>query len=378
METVFVTPGRYTRHSFDASQFSGLAPRPTHDCIIDVSIDDFVLDLSGVVLDGEGTGGIGISIHDCENVAIGNGVVRGFHYGIHASNVTNLNIQGCVVSDNTNPIDTGWLPDTEEPVEEGFGGGIYLYRVSHSVIENNQVNNNFNGISLVRSDHNVIGGNHASYCGNVGVYLLMSSRNEVLHNLAEHCIRYTDRFWCDTADSAGILLEKESNHNRIIGNSLRYSGDGFFIRANRQHSSDHNFIKGNDGSYSPNNGFEAVFSRGNVFEANVANYCNYGFWLGYSSDTDVLDNEINFNRFDGIAIDSGQGNHLRGNTINGNRNGVRLWGKPWRQDGSDEMPRKYTVSGNSVSNSREAGISVEAGLDVTVEGNTLQDSRGDA
>ena len=94
METVFVTPGRYTRHSFDASQFSGLAPRPTHDCIIDVSIDDFVLDLSGVVLDGEGTGGIGISIHDCENVAIGNGVVRGFHYGIHASNVTNLNIQG--------------------------------------------------------------------------------------------------------------------------------------------------------------------------------------------------------------------------------------------------------------------------------------------
>ena len=378
METVFVTPGRYTRHSFDASQFSGLAPRPTHDCIIDVSIDDFVLDLSGVVLDGEGTGGIGISIHDCENVAIANGVVKGFHYGIHASNVTNLNIQGCVVSDNTNPPDAGWLPDTEEPVEEGFGGGIYLYRVSHSVIENNQVGNNFNGISLVRSDHNMIGGNHASHCGNVGIYLLMSSHNDVLHNLAEHCIRYTDRFWCDTADSAGILLERDSNYNRIIGNSLRYSGDGFFIRANLGHSSDHNFIKGNDGSFSPNNGFEAVFSSYNVFEANVANYCNYGFWLGYSSNTDVLDNEINFNRFDGIAIDSGQGNHLRGNTINGNRNGVRLWGKPWRQDGSGEMPRKYTVSGNSVSNSREAGLSVEAGLDVTVEGNTLQDRRGDA
>ena len=243
MGPVFVTPGRYTRPTFDALHFVGLAPSSSDDCIIDISVDGLVLELSGVVLDGEGSGRVGIRVHDCENVTIANGVIKGFHYGIHASNVTNLNIQDCVVSDNTNPIDTGWLPDTEEPVEEGFGGGIYLYRVSHSVIENNQVNNNFNGISLVRSDNNVIGGNHASYCGNVGIYLLRSSHNEVLHNLTEHCIRYTDRFWCDTADSAGILLEKESNHNRIIGNSLRYSGDGFFIRANRRHSSDHNFIK---------------------------------------------------------------------------------------------------------------------------------------
>ena len=33
-------------------------------------------------------------------------------------------------------------------MEEGFGGGIYLYKVRHCVIENNQLNNNFNGVSL--------------------------------------------------------------------------------------------------------------------------------------------------------------------------------------------------------------------------------------
>ena len=251
MGPVFVTPGRYTRQTFDALHFVGLAASSSDDCIIDISVDGLVLELSGVVLDGEGSGRVGIRVHDCENVTIANGVIKGFHYGIHASNVTNLNIQGCVVSDNTNPPDAGWLPDTEEPVEEGFGGGIYLYRVSHSVIENNQVGNNFNGISLVRSDHNMIGGNHASHCGNVGIYLLMSSHNDVLHNLAEHCIRYTDRFWCDTADSAGILLERDSNYNRIIGNSLRYSGDGFFIRANLGHSSDHNFIKETTAAFPP-------------------------------------------------------------------------------------------------------------------------------
>ena len=246
-----------------------------------------MLDLSGVTLDGEGNGGVGIWVHDCDDVTIENGVLTGFHYGIQAHNVSNLNIRGCVVSDNTNPTDAGWLPDTVAPVEEGFGGGIYLYKVRHSVIENNQLNNNFNGVSLVRSEHNVIGGNHASYCGNVGIYLLRSSHNEVLHNLAEHCIRYTDRFWCDTADSAGILLEDGSNHNRIVGNSLRYSGDGFFIRAHNREPSNHNFISGNDGSYSPNNAFEAVFSSENVFEDNVANYSNYGFWLGYSTKTTV-------------------------------------------------------------------------------------------
>ena len=315
MTRITVTPDRYTKHTFNPSQHQGLQAAPSPGTVIEVCTDDVTLDLSGVVLDGRETGRVGIWLHDCTNVTITNGVIIGFHYGIRAENVTNLNISGCVVSDNTNPLDAGWLSDTEAPVEEGFGGGIYLYNVSHSVIENNQVNNNFNGISLVRSEHNVIGGNHASYCGNVGIYLLKSSRNEVLHNLAEHCIRYTDRFWCDTADSAGILLEDGSDHNRIIGNSLRYSGDGFFIRGGNRPPSNHNFISGNDGSYSPNNAFEAVFSAHNTFENNIANYSNYGFWLGYSTNTTVKGNEIKANRFDGVAIEHGQDNRIEDNRI---------------------------------------------------------------
>ena len=357
MTNVSVRPDRYTRDSFQPSQYGGLQAPSAYGVIIEICTDGVALDLAGAVLDGEGAGGVGVGIwiHDCQDVTITHGMLMGFHYGIRAESVSNLTIRDCVVSDNTNPLDANWLPDIEAPMEEGFGGGIYLRNVRDSVVENNLANNNFNGISLVQCDRNVIRGNNASYCGNVGIYLLASCDNEVSDNRAEHCIRYTDRFWCDTADSAGMLLEHGSNRNRIIGNSLRYSGDGFFIRAHNREPSNGNLVSGNDGSYSPNNAFEAVFSAGNVFEGNIANYSNYGFWLGYSTDITVRRNEIRANRFDGIAIEHGRDNRIEDNHVAGNRNGIRLWS----DSTTGESPRRaHVISGNSVERCRESGISI--------------------
>lgn len=379
MPEVRVVPNRYTGETFEPSRYPGLRTPASPGVVIEVCADGVALDLSGVVLDGERNDGVGIWVHDCQDVTIANGVVMGFHYGIRAENVSNLTIRGCVVSDNANPSDAGWLPDIEAPVEEGFGGGIYLRRVRNSVIEDNLVSNNFNGISLVRSEQNVIRGNNASHCGNVGIYLLMSSSNEVADNAAEHCIRYTGRFWCDTADSAGILLEHGSNRNRIVGNSLRYSGDGFFIRAHNRPPSNDNFIAGNDGSYSPNNAFEAGFSSGNVFENNIANYCNYGFWLGYSTDTTVRGNEVRANRFDGIAIEHGRDNRIEDNRLERNRNGIRLWSDadPNRPSSGDAPPRKYTVSGNQIEDSRDCGIMATEDHDVNMNGSGFRGNRRD-
>ncbi len=358
MTYVSVGPDHYTRGTFKPSQYPGLEALASPGTVIEIRTDGVLLDLSGVVLDGERNGGVGIWVHDCKDVTIVGGTVIRFHFGIRAENVANLTIRGCVVSDNTNPLDAGWLPDIEAPVEEGFGGGIYLLRARNSAIENNLTANNFNGISLVRSEHNVIAGNHASHCGNVGIYLMKSSHNEVIDNQAEHCIRYTDRFWCDTADSAGILLEDGSNHNRIAGNSLRYSGDGFFIRGSGGEPSNDNLISRNDASFSPNNAFEAVFCSGNVFEENIANFSNYGFWLGYSANTTVRGNEIRANRFDGIAIEHGQGNVIECNRIDGNRNGIRLWSDTIRQTSPSigQTRRQYAISSNRIAHSRECGI----------------------
>ena len=366
MPEIILNPDRYTAANPVPHGRSSGDHLPSDSCLLEVSTDGVMVNLNGSVLDGENTINAGIYVHDCRDVTIKKGMVRAFYVGIRAVNVENLNIETCVVSDNHNPTDVEWLPDADDPKEEGFGAGIYLFRVFDSVIQGNLLNNNFNGLSLVRSKRNRIAGNNASYSGNLGIHLLGSSLNVVGDNQADHCIRYTGRFWCDTADSAGVLLEEDSHHNRITGNSLRYSGDGFFIRANNGHSCDHNYIARNDASFSPNNAFEAGFSQHNVFEENVASFSNYGFWLGFSSDTVVRHNRILANRLDGIAIDSGNQNNIQGNKIQGNRNGVRLWsGRP------GELSQITSVVRNEINASRECAVLVGKGQLASVEDNML-------
>ena len=366
MPEIILNPDRYTAANPVPHGRSSGDHLPSDSCLLEVSTDGVMVNLNGSVLDGENTINAGIYVHDCRDVTIKKGMVRAFYVGIRAVNVENLNIENCVVSDNHNPTDVEWLPDADDPKEEGFGAGIYLFRVFDSVIQGNLLNNNFNGLSLVRSKRNRIAGNNASYSGNLGIHLLGSSHNVVGDNQADHCIRYTGRFWCDTADSAGVLLEEDSHHNRITGISLRYSSVGFFIRANNGHSCDHNYIARNDASFSPNNAFETGFSQHNVFEENVASFSNYGFWLGFSSDTVVRHNRILANRLDGIAIDSGNQNNIQGNKIQGNRNGVRLWsGRP------GELSQITSVVRNEINASRECAVLVGKGQLASVEDNML-------
>ena len=339
---------------------------------LEVTTDGVTLDLSGCFLDGVDSTGIGIHVHDCANVTILGGVIIGFYWGIRAENVRNLRVQDCVVSDNHNPKGVGWLPDTHRPDAEGYGGGIYLLNASDSVINRCLVAGNFNGIDLVGCSRVTVCDTDASHCSNVGIHLLRSSHSTVEKCRAEHCIRFTERFWNDTADSAGILIEEYSHHNRIIDNSLRYSGDGLFIRANNRHSSDHNYIARNDGSHSPNNAFEAVFSAGNVFEDNTADRSNYGFWLGYSKQTVVRGNRVRSNRHDGVAIEHGSGNHIERNIIRDNRHGVRLWWAP--SDLGDDPSSGYVIHDNRISESRDHAISITDTTDVTLSSNDLRDN----
>ena len=341
-------------------------------CDIEVDSDGVELDLGGAVLDGETFKGSGIYVHDCEGATIRNGTIKGFYYGIRAQNVKKLRIENCVVSDNHNPSDAGWLSDTVDPAEDGFGGGIYLREVSDSLIQGNDLNNNFNGLDLVRSNANTVRGNNASNNGNIGIHLLGSSGNIIEENRADHCIRFTGRFPNDTADSAGLLLEEYSHNNRIVRNTMRYSGDGLFIRANNRHSSNHNYVAHNDGSFSPNNAFEAVFSEHNVFEDNVADFSNYGFWLGYSRHTVVRRNRVRGNRLDGVAIEHGSHNIIEENEIEGNRHGIRLWqeGARAKQDRSED----YQIRENGIRNSRECGVLYSYTDGVVLEKNTYENN----
>ena len=342
---------------------------------VEIATDGVTLDLAGSVIDGVDFTGTGIHVHDCAGVTVRNGTVRRFYQGIRAENVRGLRIVDCVVSGNHNPRDVGWLPDTHDPVDEGFGGGVYLLRASDSLIEGCLVSDNFNGIDLVGCERVSVRNCDASHSSNVGVHLLRSSHCVVENSRAECCIRHTDRFGNDSTDSAGILLEEYSHRNRIVGNSLRGSGDGLFIRANNRHSSDHNYIARNDGSFSPNNAFEAVFSRGNVFEENVADLSNYGFWLGYSRDTIVRGNLIRNNRQDGIAIEHGSDNVIENNHLSDNGNGIRLWWAP--SDLGDDPSSRYAIRSNVISGSRRYGIDLTDTTDVTMGSNIMRNNARD-
>ena len=124
MAHVSLTPDHYIRSNFQSQGCQGIVRSPVADCLIEVADTGTELDLNGSVLDGEDALNAGIYIHDCESVTIKNGVIKDFYYGIRAVNVGKLTIEDCVVSDNHNPKDRGWLPDTDDPMEEGFGGGF--------------------------------------------------------------------------------------------------------------------------------------------------------------------------------------------------------------------------------------------------------------
>ena len=360
-----LTPDRYTR---------ARNPNPD-DPIIEIAADGVVLDMAGAVLDGEDFSGVGILVRGRSDVTIRNGMIRGFYQGIRVEDCQRVTIENCVVSDNHNPTDACWLADTANPNEEGFGGGIRLAGVTEGLIVGNTATSNFNGIDLVRCERVTVRGNNASHSGNVGIHLLASSDNTIEDNRADHCIRFAGRFWNDTADSAGVLLEEFSHRNRIVGNSLRYGGDGFFIRANNRHPSNDNYIARNDGSFSPNNAFEATFSEGNVFEDNSASYSNYGFWLGYSRSTTVRNNRVNSNRSDGVAIEHGSRNTIEGNEITGNLCGVRLWWSPSQV--GDDASEGYVVRDNVISDSRQCGVYCLDTQDVEVTGNRFENNSQD-
>jgi parallel beta-helix repeat protein len=122
-----------------------------------------------------------------------------------------------------------------------------------------------------------------------------------------------------------------SSRNVFRRNTARLGGDGFFLAGlgptGEKRGCDDNLFEENDGSLSPNVAFEATFSRGNVFRNNHADRSNYGFWLGFSWDTEVSCNRMVMNRQAGIAVENGHGFQVRGNSFQGNGHGVLIWSK---------------------------------------------------
>jgi uncharacterized repeat protein (TIGR01451 family) len=343
------------------------------DGVIQIAGDDITLDGTGVTLDGVNFGGYGIVMNGHTGLTLRNFTIQRFDYGVRVENATDVLIEGSDISGNRKDTSSTWLDiNVATPT---YGGGVLFLDVDHSTVQSNTLTHQSTGVELFSSHYNAIlsntlssgpAGNEAQQNSCWGVRLYTSTHNLIQGNQADYVDR--ERYGLSSGDSAGVLLVYHSDENQVIGNSFTHSGDGFFIGNENGAPSNHNYIAGNDGSYSPHNAFETTFSEGNVFESNIASHSHYGFWLGYSYNTQVISNEINDNSAVGVAIEHGHDNTIISNTIVSNPTGVRLW-----DDATDNPSADYTIRGNTLTTNTTA-IAIEDTDRVSIAYNQIADN----
>ena len=357
------------------------------DSVYEIKRDDLVLDFkNGSLQSGKPPSpdlstytGTGLLVQGRRNVTIKNFKVRGYRYNIRIVDCDNVRLENVDASasrtirnaQNGSPIDL-FLDIRNVDVWRTYGAGIWIENSKNVTVKKTVAKGAQNGIVLVDTTHSTLIENDFSYNSGWGIALGRSSDNRILWNHAD----FVNRPWAGGwgGDSAAIAVADSSHRNYFVGNSLTHSGDGFFLthrsdrfdERNRKIElfgpSNDNVVAYNDGSWSTANAFEGTFSRGNIYYKNWANdSLAAGFWLGYSDESLVLENEVDRNRNSGVAIEHGRRNVVAQNHIQGSAwAGVAFWAAgDWRgsakpSENNDSIGNKLIQNGKvyNLENSR--------------------------
>jgi parallel beta-helix repeat protein len=327
--------------------------------------------------------GIGIKSEGHSNVVIRNLKVQGFDIGLFAKDGAGWTVQGNDFSDNFTDPDWGWD-------DHGFHGGILFERIDDSLVIENKATNVWDGINLRYSNRNKIYRNDFSHVSDVCLKLWNACENEIMENDLSYGIRISPGE-VHARDSSGVLIESGSNNNVFKKNDITYGGDGIFIRVLNGWMSMGNYFEENDCSFANNNAIEA-WAPGNIYVRNKANNSSYGFWLGGSDDTLLLENEVAYNGTNysnapesfgnaGIAVVNGSGSHFKviGNYIHDN-NGPGL---AIRYE-EDYPAYHWIIEKNIIKNNhdykmyRGHGIYIKNAKWIDFSGNEIMDNGGEA
>lgn len=336
------------------TQMDGIAPADGMSLVADTRLKPGVyvlpnglsLDRDGITLDGNGATLVGVGrqnrgirLKGRKGVAIRNVCLRDYRHGIHAVDCSELRIEKNQITSTAEIAANTIFLDIWLKADAAYGGGILLERVRTSTIEGNDLQHQCCGLLSYFCERLNVCRNNASYCSGYGVHLYGTSDSVFEENYADYCCRYEPRgpgIGHMGADATGFLIVHGSCRNVFRNNFARLGGDGFFLAGltpeGVETPCNDNLFEGNDGSLSPNIAFEATFSQKNTFRNNKAERCNFGFWLGFSSDNVLEDNRMVMNRQAGIAVENGARFTVRGNQFQRNGAGVLLWSKfaePW-------------------------------------------------
>jgi len=337
------------------------------------------LDGNGAVIYGDDSG-YGVYASGRNGVTVANLTVRDYFHGTHFHDCDDLTVEDCNVWDTPELPEGSIFLNIFDGPNGSYAHAMWFRSCARPTIRGNDVSEQQNGISLFNCDSALIEGNYASYNSGWGIYFYDTDNSTVQNNEADYCTRLYGSW--SGADAASFLIVYNSDNNDILSNSFVGGGDGVFL-AGATHNLEsrpcnNNYFAGNDCSGSPNNGFEATFSQGNVFENNLSDNCNYGYWLGYSHQTTVRANQANSCATAGVAIEHGRNNIIEGNTLCGNGKGIWLWTDDDASLVSAFPEAKdsygYTIDDNTVNNNTygllcEASGSNRLSYDYTVTNN---------
>ncbi len=284
-----------------------------------VNKENITIDGDSVQVSGGAFSGFLIYIENSRNITIKNfQSVDKYYYAVSAKLSS-----GLTINDNNfsyNKKDTlGWISIWTDHTA-ALGGGVLMHRCNDSELFENRMVQQNDGIAMYECENINIHDNLLNWNCGFGIRMNFTNNCTIRHNDCSHVNRKTD-----PSDCAAILLIV-ANNNIVENNDLTYSGDGVFL-GQYEYSGipNNNYFGYNDCSYSPHNAIEATFADGNIYKGNKCNYSHYGFWLGYSFNSLVEDNEIIGNFQSGVAVDRGFNNTFNSNIIKGNPYGFELW-----------------------------------------------------
>jgi len=175
--------------------------------------------------------------------------------------------------------------------------GIHMSACSNCTISNNDLSENYLGLSLSNSKNNIISNNSMNLNENYGIHIIRSENNVLFNNTAN-------------SNAHGIILEGNSSDNNLTGNLANSNrGYGFYIMNSGSNIFDNNTATENDmGIYLVSSNMSTISDN------NISENVNYGMWVSFSNYSLISGNTANKTNC-GIYLDSSDNNRLYGNII---------------------------------------------------------------
>ena len=351
-QDVSLRPGMVITESVKVARAEYLFPNDDTDATtgsIVIKGEGITVDFNGAMLTGtretvepDERRGTGVFVEG-KDITIKNLKVHGFKVGLAARNTDGLKIIDSDFSYNwkqrlkSTPERedlSDWMSYHTNENDEWlrYGAGIYLRGCDNFEVKNCTAVGGQNGLLMTECDDGLVWNGNFSFLSSLGIGMYRCSRNRVMHNNVDWCVRgYSHGVYNRGQDSAGILVYEQSNDNVFAYNSVTHGGDGFFLWAGRttmdtgKGGCNDNLLFGNDFSHAVTNGIEATFSK-NDFVNNLIMECWHGIWGGYSWESGVRGNVFAHNA-EGIAWEHGQDNLFSKNTFFRDRTAINIWQK---------------------------------------------------